>query len=187
VILDLSELIQIPGLCEETGAAAKMQDSCTATVQLLHQRIAQLEEENQRLQVELAQLRLNYQRLEKSEARYRQVVENAPINISFDDAAGTLESDHAAQQDTAQDRVRLLDAIAQVANLLLRSSDYSLVLSDVVRLLGEAVESDRCNIIQELDGSDAIYIRLLTWNLYWYGATLPHFMNSMHGEKLLIF
>ena len=44
--------------------------------------------------------------------------------------------------------IQLLSAIAQVANLLLRSPDYNAVLSDVTRLLGKAVGSDRCSVLQ---------------------------------------
>ena len=43
-----------------------------------------------------------------------------------------------------------LSTIATVANLLLRSPDYTAVLPDVVRLLGEAVGSDRCGIGQNI-------------------------------------
>jgi PAS domain S-box-containing protein len=52
-----------------------------------------------------------------------------------------------AQQAFAQERAQLLGTIAQVANLLLKSPDYTAVLPDVVRLLGEAVGSDRCSIV----------------------------------------
>ncbi len=61
----------------------------------LQTRITKLEQENQQLQAELAQLRI-------SEARY---------------------SDRAAQ-----DRAKVLDTVAQVANLLLKSPDYTTVL-----------------------------------------------------------
>jgi hypothetical protein len=49
----------------------------------------------------------------------------------------------------AQDRAQLLSTVAQVANLLLRTTDYTIVLADVVKLLGEAVGSDRCAIVRE--------------------------------------
>jgi transcriptional regulator with GAF, ATPase, and Fis domain len=52
-----------------------------------------------------------------------------------------------AQQAFAQERAQLLRTIAQVANLLLKSPDYTAVLPDVVRRLGEAVGSDRCAIV----------------------------------------
>jgi PAS domain S-box-containing protein len=130
------------------GAVVKMQDSCTATAQSLKQRIAQLEQENQGFRVELERLRSHYRQLEETDV---------PIDLSQGCSKGKLGTDCACRQEAAQDRVRLLDAIAQVANLLLRSSDYSLVLPDVVRLLGEAVGSDRCSIIQELNGSDTIH------------------------------
>jgi PAS domain S-box-containing protein len=47
------------------------------------------------------------------------------------------------------ERNRLLSNVAEVANCLLKTNDYATVLPDVVRLLGEAVGSDRCCITQE--------------------------------------
>jgi predicted nuclease with TOPRIM domain len=48
------------------------------------------------------------------------------------------------QQSEAQNhQAPLLSVVSQVANLLLRSQDYTTVLRDVVRLLGEVVGSDR--------------------------------------------
>lgn len=57
----------------------------------------------------------------------------------------------------------LLSTIAQVANLLLRSPDYRVVLPDVVRLLGEAVGSDRCTFVRSTTetGSGRILCRRL--------------------------
>ncbi len=63
-----------------------------------------------------------------------------------------LENDLTASaqmpQPPAQANAQLLSMIAQVANLLLRSPDYAAVLPEVVKLLGEAVGSDRCGIGQ---------------------------------------
>jgi PAS domain S-box-containing protein len=53
-------------------------------------------------------------------------------------------------QEPLQKRNRWLTTIAEVSNLLLRSRDYESVLPEVVRLLGEAVGSDRCGIGQNL-------------------------------------
>ncbi|MEL7332025.1 MAG: GAF domain-containing protein [Cyanobacteria bacterium J06560_2] len=50
----------------------------------------------------------------------------------------------------AQERARLLGSVAEAANLLLRSADYTSVFPEVVRLLGEAVECDRCSITQDV-------------------------------------
>ena len=50
----------------------------------------------------------------------------------------------------AQERATLLGSVAEAANLLLRSADYTTVLSAVVQLLGEAVGSDRCSITQDV-------------------------------------
>jgi PAS domain-containing protein len=55
------------------------------------------------------------------------------------------------RQSTAQERqASLLSTIAQVANRLLRSPDYTAVLADLVRLLGEAAGSDRCCMTQDV-------------------------------------
>ncbi|MEO1342263.1 MAG: GAF domain-containing protein, partial [Cyanobacteria bacterium J06635_13] len=61
-----------------------------------------------------------------------------------------LTAMYEVQQKLAVERTSLLQASAKVANLLLRASDYTRVLPDVVRLLGEAVESDRCAIMQDI-------------------------------------
>ena len=55
------------------------------------------------------------------------------------------------QERAAQERADLLSTVAQVTNLLLRSSGYATVLADVARLLGEAVGSDRCVIAHTLN------------------------------------
>jgi PAS domain S-box-containing protein len=74
------------------------------------------------------------------EGQVREIIEIAPDCSDW----------FAAQEAAAQERAKLLGSIAQVANLLLKSSDYTTVLPDVVRLLGEAVESDRCSIAQDV-------------------------------------
>lgn len=56
----------------------------------------------------------------------------------------------ARRDQAAQERAKLLGAVAEAANLLLRSADYTKVLPEVVRLLGEAVECDRCGIGQDV-------------------------------------
>ncbi|EDX85827.1 GAF domain protein [Synechococcus sp. PCC 7335] len=63
----------------------------------------------------------------------------------------------------AQERSRLLGSVAEAANLLLRSADFTEVLPEVTRLLGEAVGSDRCGITQDilLESSDELGTRLL--------------------------
>jgi GAF domain-containing protein len=60
------------------------------------------------------------------------------------------ECDRLRQSETKYRQAQLLSTIAQVANLLLRSPDYTTVLPDVLWLLGEAVGSDRCSILQEM-------------------------------------
>ena len=54
------------------------------------------------------------------------------------------------RERSAQKQVAWLSTIAEVASLLLKTSDYKTVLPEVVRLLGEIVGSDRCLIIREL-------------------------------------
>ncbi|ESA31952.1 gaf sensor signal transduction histidine kinase [Leptolyngbya sp. Heron Island J] len=54
------------------------------------------------------------------------------------------------REQSAKRQVAWLSTIAEVANLLLKTPDYTSVLPAVVRLLGEVVGSDRCLIIQEL-------------------------------------
>lgn len=211
---------------------------------MTYQSAAKLQQENERLQVELRELSSRYGFLEQSEARYRQIFENAPISLlcistegeaiemnsaaeqflgwtiadaneagfngftdptlvengtissfkkamagetvieppmSFEpsstigqgqwkweqghyypirDAAGQVQeiievaldltAMYEVQQKLATERTSLLKVTAQVANLLLRTSDYTTVLPDVVRILGEAVESDRCAVMQDI-------------------------------------
>jgi signal transduction histidine kinase/PAS domain-containing protein len=59
-----------------------------------------------------------------------------------------LEYDRLRQAEGKSYQTHLFTTVAQVANLLLRSSDYITVLPDAMRLLGEAVGSDRCGIGQ---------------------------------------
>lgn len=211
----------------------------------------QLQQENDRLTAELAQLRQECDRLRKSESRYRQVVENSPISILFIDTQGYITQMNQASEEffglsikqlnqqacpifdnlqlvkngalpqmlwalsgetaivncadyydsssnfadgrkifgkghycpirdesgivreiveiapdfsdlwaaqqalqverdrAATERAHLLTTVAQVANLLLKAPDYTTVLPGVVQLLGEAVGSDRCSVMQD--------------------------------------
>lgn len=106
-----------------------MRSGHIATEKLLQERIQILEQET-------ASLRSALKQSQASEERYRQLFENDPIHKL------------PQQEQAAQERANLLNTTAQVANLLLRSPDYTSVLPDVVRLLGEAVGSDRCSIVQ---------------------------------------
>ena len=80
--------------------------------------MAQLQQDNARLtarcvdlEAELTELRQAYDQVRQSESRYRQVVENAPISISFLGADGQhLEANAAFENQfgfTAQDSQRL--------------------------------------------------------------------------------
>ncbi|MEL6816919.1 MAG: GAF domain-containing protein, partial [Cyanobacteria bacterium J06598_3] len=65
--------------------------------------------------------------------------------------ASAIYQEQVRRDRAAQEQAKLLGSVAEAANLLLRSADYTTVLSDVVRLLGEAVGSDRCSITQNVD------------------------------------
>ncbi|KAM3099949.1 GAF domain-containing protein [Phormidesmis sp. 146-12] len=75
------------------------------------------------------------------------VEEIVEINANYSDFFALQKKLLAEKDRAAQERAQLLSTIAEVANLLLKSSDYTTVLPDVVRLLGEAVGSDRCAIM----------------------------------------
>ncbi|MBE9139789.1 GAF domain-containing protein [Nodosilinea sp. LEGE 07088] len=90
-----------------------------------HSTFAQLQQENDRLITER-------DRLQSELAQLKQ------------------DNDRLRQPRSQSQQASLLGAIAEVANLLLRSPDYTTVLPDVVRLLGEASGSDRCAIIQDV-------------------------------------
>ena len=80
----------------------------------------------------------------------------------FETAAACVGSaiyqDMVRRDRAAQDRAKLLSSVAEAANLLLKSADYSSVLPQVVRVLGEAVDSDRCGIFQECNRSNKVNI-----------------------------
>ncbi|MGG6262967.1 GAF domain-containing protein [Leptolyngbya sp. AN03gr2] len=102
----------------------------------------------------------------------------ADMNVFF-----AVQQELLQEKDrAAQERAQLLSAIAQVANLLLRSPDYTAVLPDVVRLLGEAVGSDRCSLIQEVPGSDVIYTPV-EWSRPEIGLTLD---STPEMESLML-
>lgn len=84
-----------------------------------------------------------------------EVEEIVEIAADFSDFFELQQQFLQAKEHAAQERARLLSTVAQVANLLLRSSDYTAVLPDVVRRLGEAVESDQCSITGDVIDSDS--------------------------------
>lgn len=94
---------------------------------MTYQSSAKLQQENQRLQAELTEMRSRYESLEQLQGRYQQI---------------------EVQEKLATERSHLLKATAQVANLLLRTPDCTTVLADVVRILGEAAGSGRCGVLQ---------------------------------------
>ena len=54
------------------------------------------------------------------------------------------------REKAAKERAKLLQAVATVANFLLRSSDYRTTLPEVLQILGEAAKSDRCSLLQNV-------------------------------------
>ena len=70
--------------------------------------------------------------------RTRRAKESAERNI-------LLEREQAAQE-----RAKLLQAVATVANSLLRSPDYRIALPEVLQILGEAAKSDRCSLLENV-------------------------------------
>jgi signal transduction histidine kinase/PAS domain-containing protein len=110
--------------------------------------ISDIEIENQRLQAELTQLRQDYQNLAIDGDRLRQsIVEISPETSALFKAQQDLQNE---RERADRERAKLLSAIAQVANRLLQSPDYTTVLPDVLRLLGEAAGSDRCALTQDV-------------------------------------
>ena len=108
----------------------------------------------------------------------------ADMNLFF-----ALQEQLLQEKDrAAQERAELLSTVAQVANLLLRSPDYTTVLPDVVRLLGEAVGSDRCaigqNILHPVSGKSAAEI-LPEWE--WCKTGVEHSDEfSPHLDQLFL-
>lgn len=98
------------------------------TAQLLD-RLETLEQENKELKLQIVNLQQKFARL---------------------DAELSLGQAHSQPKFSDRERACLLSTIAQVANLLLRSPDYITVLPEVVRLLGEAVGSDRAVVMQDI-------------------------------------
>lgn len=104
----------------------------------------------------------------------QEIVEIAP------DTSDLVAAQQALQQErdrAAQERARLLSTIAQVANLLLRSPDYTTVLPDVVRLLGEAVGSDRCCLTRETSPATSAYL-IVEILEEWCRAGIPGTLES---------
>ena len=86
----------------------------------------------------------------------------------------------------AQERAGLLGSVAEVANLLLRSTDYTAVLPEVVRLLGKAVECDRCgigkNVVHPVTGEPAVDVKpAWEWNT---PSTAPAASFTPHNDGL---
>ncbi len=75
------------------------------------------------------------------------VEEIVEVAADFNDFFALQKQLLQEQYLATKERSNLLFTVSRIANLLLLSSDYKTVLDDVLRLLGEAVGSDRCAII----------------------------------------
>jgi|GEM_PF-2405282 len=84
------------------------------------------------------------------EARHLSPAEVAVFKTAATCVGSALYQDTARRDRAAQERALLLGRVAESANLLLRSTDYTTVLPEVVKLLGEAVKCDRLGIGQDL-------------------------------------
>ncbi|MBD2682316.1 MULTISPECIES: GAF domain-containing sensor histidine kinase [Nostoc] len=78
------------------------------------------------------------------------VREIVKIRTNFSDLLAAQQKLQQERDHAATKQIKLLETIAQVANLLLQASDYTSVLPHVVRLLGETVGSHRCGLSQIL-------------------------------------
>ncbi|MEM1367313.1 MAG: GAF domain-containing protein [Cyanobacteria bacterium P01_H01_bin.15] len=76
-----------------------------------------------------------------------EVQEIVEMSRSVTDLLEAQAEVQAKRDRAAQEKNRLLSSVTQVANLLLRAPNYTQILPDVVRLLGEAAGSDRCCFI----------------------------------------
>ncbi|MBE9030124.1 GAF domain-containing protein [filamentous cyanobacterium LEGE 11480] len=97
-----------------------------------------------------------------------------------------IDQAEVRRDQAAQEQAKLLSRVAEAANLLLRSTDYTSVFPQVVRLLGEAVECDRCGIGQDvphpISGEPAVNVPP-EWE--WRSTTTaPAASFSPHGDQL---
>ena len=84
------------------------------------------------------------------EARKLSAAELAVFQTAASCVGSAIYQAQIRRDRAAQERAKLLDSVAEVANLLLRSADFVEVLPEVTRLLGEAVGSDRCSVGQDV-------------------------------------
>ncbi|OKH43751.1 hypothetical protein NIES2101_29880, partial [Calothrix sp. HK-06] len=100
-----------------------------------------------------------------------------------------LRSKEQALLDGAIERERLLQTITTIANQLLRTADYTTILPDVLRSLGEAAIADRCYLVENLidPQTGKLAVRVHT---EWCGEGItasiditPEFANSAPWEN----
>ncbi|MEM8714916.1 MAG: GAF domain-containing protein [Cyanobacteria bacterium P01_G01_bin.4] len=89
------------------------------------------------------------------EARRLSAAELAVFRTAATCVGSAIYQARVQRDRAARERARLLGSVAEVANLLLQSADYTTVLPEVVRLLGEAVRSDRCAVTQDVIHPDS--------------------------------
>ncbi|MEM9568869.1 MAG: GAF domain-containing protein, partial [Cyanobacteria bacterium P01_E01_bin.34] len=89
------------------------------------------------------------------EARRLSAAELAVFRTAATCVGSAIYQARVRRDRAARERARLLSSVAEAANLLLRSVDYTTVLPEVTRLLGEAVGSDRCCIGQDVGHSNS--------------------------------
>ncbi|MEO0770638.1 MAG: GAF domain-containing protein, partial [Cyanobacteria bacterium J06649_4] len=110
------------------------------------------------------------------EVRPLEAAEIAVFKTAATCVASAIYQAGVRRDQAAQERAKLLGSVAKAANLLLRSADYTTVLSDVVQLLGEAVGSARCSITQDVNhprnGKLAVK-RLAEWCIHQQASTPP--------------
>ncbi|MEL6455499.1 MAG: GAF domain-containing protein, partial [Cyanobacteria bacterium J06623_5] len=97
------------------------------------------------------------------EARRLDGAELAVFRTAASCVGSAIYQAQARRDRAAQERAKLLGSVAEAANLLLRSADFTEVLPEVTRLLGEAVGSDRCSVMQNVihESSDNLGLQLL--------------------------
>jgi PAS domain S-box-containing protein len=113
----------------------------------------------------------------------QEIVEIAP------DVSALFAAQQAIQDErerAAQERAQLLSTIAEVTNLLLKAEDYTSVLPQVVKLLGEATGSDRCMIGQRLTHPISGESALRTAPEWCKSAVRPSEEFSPHLDQLFL-
>ncbi|MEM9567771.1 MAG: GAF domain-containing protein [Cyanobacteria bacterium P01_E01_bin.34] len=120
------------------------------------------------------------------EARRLSAAELAVFRTAATCVGSAIYQARVRRDRAARERARLLSSVAEAANLLLRSEDYTTVLPEVTRLLGEAVECDRCSIGQDVahPNSDRSAVKIRADWEWCSAATLASGEFSPNGDGL---